>query len=132
MGAGNVLALECAPADGMRIEAGAHNDAVLRVRDPAGWPGHRPFRSEASSPGPGRVLAPDCFCCGLHSAGLYPGGFYRYAVAVGQNQFMADDARRSGVGENVGIGLPVSSLHIFFEEWTHETQLRITRGGRRY
>jgi putative spermidine/putrescine transport system ATP-binding protein len=43
----------------------------------------------------------------------YPGGFYRYAVAVGQNQFMVDDTRRLPVGENVGIGLPVSSLHIF-------------------
>jgi hypothetical protein len=43
----------------------------------------------------------------------YPGGFYRYAVAVGQNQFMVDDTRRLAVGESVGIGLPVNSLHIF-------------------
>ena len=43
----------------------------------------------------------------------YPGGFYRYAVAVGQNQFMVDDTRRLAVGEMVGIGLPVSSLHFF-------------------
>jgi hypothetical protein len=26
---------------------------------------------------------------------------------------MVDDTRRLAVGENVGIGLPVSSLHIF-------------------
>jgi len=32
---------------------------------------------------------------------------------VGQNQFMVDDTRRLAVGENVGIGLPVSSLHLF-------------------
>jgi hypothetical protein len=50
---------------------------------------------------------------GRISQASYPGGFYRYAVAVGQNQFMVDDARRLPVGEAVSIGLPVSSLHIF-------------------
>jgi ABC-type Fe3+/spermidine/putrescine transport system ATPase subunit len=115
MGAGNVLALEARPADGgMRIEAGAHNESVL-------VPGTRlagrviaHFRSEAARLGPADATASDQLLLRGHIVqASYPGGFYRYAVAVGQNQFMVDDTRRLAVGEMVGIGLPVSSLHFF-------------------
>jgi hypothetical protein len=72
------------------------------------------FRSEAARIGPADASAPDRLLLrGRIVQASYPGGFYRYAVAVGQNQFMVDDTRRLAVGENVGIGLPVSSLHIF-------------------
>jgi hypothetical protein len=43
----------------------------------------------------------------------YPGGFYRYAVAVGGDQFMVDDALRRAVGDPVEVILPVSGLHFF-------------------
>jgi ABC-type Fe3+/spermidine/putrescine transport system ATPase subunit len=115
MGAGNVLELEAKPADGgARIEAGSHNDAVL-IRGPAlAGPVVAHFRSEAARLGPADASAPDRLLLrGRIVQASYPGGFYRYAVAVGQNQFMVDDTRRLAVGENVGIGLPVSSLHIF-------------------
>jgi ABC-type Fe3+/spermidine/putrescine transport system ATPase subunit len=115
MGAGNVLALEAKPADGgMRIEAGAHNDAVLIRGSALAGPVVAHFRSEAARLGPAEAAGADRLLLrGRIVQASYPGGFYRYAVAVGQNQFMVDDARRLGVGENVGIGLPVSSLHIF-------------------
>ena len=72
------------------------------------------FRSEAARLGPGRAAGAERLLLrGRIVQASYPGGFYRYAVAVGQNQFMVDDTRRLAVGENVGIGLPVSSLHIF-------------------
>jgi putative spermidine/putrescine transport system ATP-binding protein len=115
MGAGNVLALEARPADGgMRIEAGAHNDAVLIRGSRLAGPVVAHFRSEAARLGPAEAAGADRLLLrGRIVQASYPGGFYRYAVAVGQNQFMVDDARRLAVGENVGIGLPVSSLHIF-------------------
>jgi putative spermidine/putrescine transport system ATP-binding protein len=115
MGAGNVLALDARPADGgMRIEAGAHNDAVLIRGSRLAGPVIAHFRSEAARLGPAEAAGADRLLLrGRIVQASYPGGFYRYAVAVGQNQFMVDDARRLAVGENVGIGLPVSSLHIF-------------------
>ena len=115
MGAGNVLALEARPADGgMRIEAGAHNDAVLIRGSGLAGPVVAHFRSEAARLGPADAAGADRLLLrGRIVQASYPGGFYRYAVAVGQNQFMVDDSRRLAVGENVGIGLPVSSLHIF-------------------
>jgi putative spermidine/putrescine transport system ATP-binding protein len=115
MGAGNVLELEAKPADGgIRIEAGAHNDAVLIRGAAAAGPVVAHFRSEAARLGPADATSPERLLLrGRIVQASYPGGFYRYAVAVGQNQFMVDDTRRLAVGENVGIGLPVSSLHIF-------------------
>ena len=115
MGAGNVLELEAKPADGgTRIEAGSHNDAVLIRGSAMAGPVVAHFRSEAARIGPADISAPDRLLLrGRIVQASYPGGFYRYAVAVGQNQFMVDDTRRLAVGESVGIGLPVSSLHIF-------------------
>ena len=115
MGAGNVLELEARPADGgMRIEASRHNDAVLVRGSALAGPVVAHFRSEAARLGPADAAGAERLLLrGRIVQASYPGGFYRYAVAVGQNQFMVDDPRRLAVGENVGIGLPVSSLHIF-------------------
>jgi putative spermidine/putrescine transport system ATP-binding protein len=115
MGAGNVLQLEARPADGgVRIEAGAHNDAVLIPGAGVAGPVVAHFRSETARLGPADAADPGRLLLrGRIVQASYPGGFYRYAVAVGENQFMVDDTRRLAVGENVGVGLPVSSLHIF-------------------
>ena len=115
MGAGNVVELDARPTDGgVRIEAGAHNDAVLIHGAGVAGPVVVHFRSEAARLGPADAAVSDRLLLrGRIVQASYPGGFYRYAVAVGQNQFMVDDSRRLAVGENVGIGLPVSSLHIF-------------------
>jgi len=115
MGAGNVLSLEAKPANGgMEIQPGAHNDGVLVPGPALAGPVVAHFRSEAARLGPAQERAPDRLMLrGRITQASYPGGFYRYAVAVGQNQFMVDDTRRLAVGEAVGVGLPVSSLHFF-------------------
>ena len=115
MGAGNVLQLEAKPADGgIRIESGPHNDAALIPGATVAGPIVAYFRSETARLGAADAAVPgQLLLRGRIVQASYPGGFYRYAVAVGQNQFMVDDPRRLAVGENVGIGLPVSSLHIF-------------------
>ena len=115
MGAGNVLELEARPAgSGIEIQAGAHNDAIFIPGASMAGPVKAHFRSEAARLGPADAGATDRLLLrGRIVQASYPGGFYRYAVAVGQNQFMVDDTRRLAVGEMVGIGLPVSSLHFF-------------------
>jgi ABC-type Fe3+/spermidine/putrescine transport system ATPase subunit len=115
MGAGNVLELEARSAgNGIEIQAGAHNDSVRVPECALAGPVVAHFRSEAARLGPADATVPDQLLLrGRIVQASYPGGFYRYAVAVGQNQFMVDDTRRLAVGETVGIGLPVSSLHFF-------------------
>jgi ABC-type Fe3+/spermidine/putrescine transport system ATPase subunit len=115
MGAGNVLQLEARPVNGgVRIDAGPHNDAVVVHGSALSGPVVVHFRSEAARLGPADATPADHLLLrGRIVQASYPGGFYRYAVAVGQNQFMVDDDRRLAVGEAVGIGLPVTSLHLF-------------------
>jgi len=120
MGAGNVLELEARRANGgMEILPGAHNDGVLVPGFTGAGPVVAHFRSEAAQLGTADAAAPNRLLLrGRIVQASYPGGFYRYAVAVGQNQFMVDDTRRLAVGEAVGIGLPVSSLHFFSRRGT--------------
>ena len=115
MGAGNVLELEARPAgNGIEIQPGSHNDRVLIPGSHVAGPVVAYFRSEAARLGAPDAAASDRLLLrGRIVQASYPGGFYRYAVAVGQNQFMVDDTRRLAVGEAVGIGLPVTSLHLF-------------------
>ena len=120
MGAGNVLELEAKPADGgIEIQPGPHNEGVRVPGFAVPGPVIAHFRSETARLGPADGAAADRLLLrGRIVQASYPGGFYRYAVAVGQNQFMVDDPRRLAVGETVGIGLPVSSLHFFSRRGT--------------
>ena len=42
-----------------------------------------------------------------------PRGAYRYGVAVGDRQFMVDDARKLETGTEVGICLKPEALHLY-------------------
>ncbi|MBM3599214.1 MAG: ABC transporter ATP-binding protein [Alphaproteobacteria bacterium] len=127
MGAGNAIALDVRPAgNGLAIAAGAHNSALgIAASDlgPGLDAGHSGpvvahFRGEAARlgpvDGPGQAWPSDhLVLTGRIVQASYPGGHYRYAVAVGDRQFMVDDAQRLSVGDAVGIGLPVHALHLF-------------------
>jgi len=43
----------------------------------------------------------------------YPGGFYRYAVQIGEQRYLVDDPRHFTVGEAIGVALPATALHLF-------------------
>jgi hypothetical protein len=75
------------------------------------------FRSEAARlVEPGVALeAPDLVLKGQIAQISYPGGFWRYAVRVGDRQFLVDDPRRLDVGAEIGIRLPASGLHLYQE-----------------
>jgi putative spermidine/putrescine transport system ATP-binding protein len=128
MGADNVIRLE-ARCEGaaVHIAAGAHNAAaVLPVGGRAEPPGVHlegavggaalaHFRSEAARLLTAGEAAPagSLVLHGTITQASYPGGFYRYAVAVGETQFMVDDPRRIKTGTAAGICLPAVALHLY-------------------
>jgi ABC-type Fe3+/spermidine/putrescine transport system ATPase subunit len=116
LGAANAIRLTAHPEAGAtRIEAGPFNGPA-RVSAANGLAGavvvH--FRSEAAE-----LVEPDADCGddlvlrGQVRQVSYPGGFWRYAVAVGEQQFMVDDQRRREPGAAVGIRLASSAVHLF-------------------
>ncbi|WP_142847544.1 ABC transporter ATP-binding protein [Telmatospirillum sp. J64-1] len=46
----------------------------------------------------------------------YPGGHYRYAVAVGDREIMVDDEARLEAGLDVRLSIPVQALHLYPEK----------------
>lgn len=117
MGANNVVRLDAAMSGGrVRIAAGPHNrETDLTAAGPLEGPVVAHFRSEAARLG---VIDEDAVDNALALDGrivqaAYPGGFWRYAVAVGDRQFLVDDARKLDVGLPARIVLPADALHFF-------------------
>jgi putative spermidine/putrescine transport system ATP-binding protein len=127
MGADNVIRLTVRRnALAVEVSGGEHNEAAtLRLADRPGADGAHAvdlgdgaacahFRSEAARLVAEGERAPDSLILrGRISQVSYPGGFYRYAVAVGEQSFIVDDARRLATGERVGIRLPATALHLY-------------------
>jgi ABC-type Fe3+/spermidine/putrescine transport system ATPase subunit len=123
MGAGNVIRLQARPAGtGLSIAAGPHNAAVhigARALGPGidaayAGPVIAHFRSEAAELASADAAADDMLVLrGRVSQASYPGGHYRYAVAVGDVKVIVDAPGRLAVGEAVGVRLPVGALHLF-------------------
>jgi putative spermidine/putrescine transport system ATP-binding protein len=126
MGADNVIRLDIArDGDTVHIPAGPDNDAAALPNGADGRPALHlapgiedqavlHFRSEAARLVPQGEGAPD----GLILRGRirqcsYPGGFYRYAVTIGGQEYFVDDERRFATGEPVGICLPAQALHLY-------------------
>ena len=115
------------PADGgLRVEASEHSDAVfLPLDDKRGATGVHVegalegrkathFRSEAATLLLGDQTPPDSLVLrGVIRQSTYPGGFYRYAVDIGDYSFMVDDQRRVDPGEKVRVALSAGALSLF-------------------
>jgi putative spermidine/putrescine transport system ATP-binding protein len=127
MGADNVIELRARQADGaVEIAAGAHNDAArlafgdrpgedgIHVEGAPEGPALAHFRSEAARLVEAAEAPADTLVLrGQIRQSSYPGGFWRYAVAVGERQFLVDDPRRLSTGAPVGICLPAAALHLY-------------------
>ena len=75
------------------------------------------FRSEQAALANGEGTgARGLMLWGRIAQAAYPGGFWRYAVAVGEQKFLVDDPRRFTVGEEVRIRLPAEALYIYPDE----------------
>jgi ABC-type Fe3+/spermidine/putrescine transport system ATPase subunit len=128
MGADNVIRLEVRREGGaIEVAAGAHNAAAVlpiaggaapqgvHLEGAVAGPSLAYFRSEAARMLTAGEAAPAASLV-LHGAirqTSYPGGFYRYAVAVGEMQLMVDDPRRLATGTAAGICLPAAALHLY-------------------
>ncbi len=127
MGADNVIALEVRRAeDALVVEAGAHNEAArlpfgsrpgedgVHLEDTRDGLTQAHFRSEAARLVDACEQSPDSLVLrGRISQSSYPGGFWRYAVEVGEQRFMVDHPHRIATGEAVGIRLPAPALHVY-------------------
>ena len=123
MGAGNVIRLQTSPTmNGLAIAAGPHHDAAT-IQASALGPGIAAthagpvvahFRSEAAAIGaPGTAAGDGLVLNGRVAQASYPGGHYRYAVALGDQKIIVDAPQRLEVGEHVGVRLPATALHLF-------------------
>jgi ABC-type Fe3+/spermidine/putrescine transport system ATPase subunit len=118
MGAGNALRLRARSENGaVLVERGAHNEAARLQANGAVLQGEVTayFRSEAA-----RLVAPEqpadddaLILRGEVAQTSYPGGFWRYAVRVGEAQFMVDDDKRLNVGDRVAIRLAADALYLY-------------------
>ena len=115
MGADNTIDLTVAPASaGVEISASREQAAVP-------WSGAAPvgsvrayFRDDVA-----KLDAPDArvegaiVLSGRIAQRAYPGGHYRYAVAIGDRQFTVTDERYLDLDTPVGLRLPLGALHLF-------------------
>ncbi len=121
MGADNRIGIEGRPREGaFEVAAGPHHQAAslpldqLHLQAPDGGWLVAHFHGEAA-----RLAAPDATPAGSLALQArvtqrsYPGGSWRYGVAVGAQSFLVDDERRLEVGEPVALVLPARALHLF-------------------
>ena len=126
MGADNTIALEVRP------RTGGFEIAAPEAEGPVAWNGPAPmgavtayFRDDVA-----KIVAPDAridgsiVLPGRIAQRTYPGGEYRYRVAVAGRNYTVTDERSLPVDTPVGLRLPLGSLHLFpsahNEGGTHE------------
>jgi putative spermidine/putrescine transport system ATP-binding protein len=125
LGAGNIVTLRASRgAGGIMIaeEEFSSSAEIAADRLPAaavaaigeGTPVAVHFRSEDARLFPPDMTEPGGLVLrGRIAQSSYPGGFYRYAVSVGDRRYLVDDARKFPVGAAIGIALPEAALHLF-------------------
>jgi ABC-type Fe3+/spermidine/putrescine transport system ATPase subunit len=115
MGADNTIDLDVAQGEsGLDISAG---DGLPPVR----WQGSAPagpvrayFRDDVAkldvpdAQVEGAIVLP-----GRIAQRAYPGGHYRYGVAIGERHFTVTDERYLDLDTPVGLRLPLAALHLF-------------------
>ncbi len=118
MGADNTIGLEIEEgASGLTVK-GSPRHAPTAIEGPAPTGSVTAyFRDDAA-----RIESPDhqssgeITLKGRIALRTYPGGHYRYAVAVGDREFTVKDARLIEIGTPVGLCLPLRALHLFSKE----------------
>ncbi len=123
LGASNICDLVVAAnGGGPAIEAGADNTAAdltpaqaerLHGVTKGQVQGH--FHSNAARLGPSEDPSDPATLVlfGRIAQRSYPGGFFRYSVAVGRQTYVVDSDQRFSEGDPVGIHLPVDAIHLY-------------------
>jgi ABC-type Fe3+/spermidine/putrescine transport system ATPase subunit len=117
MGAENHLRLTTRrDQGGIAVAAGPANGAALLADRPGLDMGAVDafFRAEAATlVDLGHQASNGLMLAGRIVQASYPGGIYRYAVAVGSDQYLIDDTARRAPGDAVAIHLPDDALYLF-------------------
>jgi ABC-type Fe3+/spermidine/putrescine transport system ATPase subunit len=120
MGAGNAIRLNVRADQGqLLVESGAHNGSMRLAASGRLRPGPvvAHFRSEqAKLAHAGDAAGNDLLLTGRIAQTAYPGGFWRYTVAVGDRNFLVDDERCLAVGDAVRVRLPAHAVYLYPDE----------------
>ena len=114
MGADNTVEFEVRPAPGgVEVRAAGGEATVWSSQAPAGAVTAY-FRDDVASLDDPQARAEGTIVLPGHIVQrTYPGGHYRYAVAIGERHFTVTDARYLDLETPVGLRLPLDSLHLF-------------------
>jgi ABC-type Fe3+/spermidine/putrescine transport system ATPase subunit len=116
MGAENTIALEIAAGgDGLEIREGPQH-AGTKISGSGAPTGHVVafFRDDAARiEAPGQRADDAITLKGRIVLRSYPGGHYRYTVAVGDREYTVNEPRALRVGDEAGVCIPVDALHLF-------------------
>jgi ABC-type Fe3+/spermidine/putrescine transport system ATPase subunit len=114
MGAENTLSLDVRPlGDGVEVRAHDHITASYGGDVPVGSVTAY-FRDDvASLDDPQARIDGSIILPGKIAQRTYPGGHYRYVVAIGDRHFTVTDEHYHEVDRPVGLRLPLASLHLF-------------------
>ncbi len=117
MGAENHLRVAARRADGgIAVAAGPANGPAMLADRPGLAMGvvDAFFRAEAATlVDLGHETRNGILLAGRIVQSSYPGGTYRYAVAVGDDQYLIDDTVRRAPGDAVAVHLPDDALYLF-------------------
>jgi len=114
MGAENTIDLDVGPAAaGVVVRAGEGCVTTWNRPVPAGAV-IAYFRDDAASlVDPGARIDGSIVLPGKITQRTYPGGHYRYVVAIGSRHFTVTDESYHALERPVGLRLPLASLHLF-------------------
>jgi ABC-type Fe3+/spermidine/putrescine transport system ATPase subunit len=115
MGAENAITLTIdRGANGLEVAANLDHAAVALTSSMPSGTVMAYFREDSARlEDPAHRAAEEVTLQGTITLRSYPGGHYRYAVAVGKREFMVKDSRFLDVGTKVGLCVPISAMHIF-------------------
>jgi len=114
MGAENTLALDVRPSGaGVEVRADDGSTALYGGSVPVGAVTAY-FRDDiASLDDPDARIDGSIVLPGKITQRTYPGGHYRYVVAIGSRHFTVTDSRYHELDRPVGLRLPLTDLHLF-------------------
>nr|WP_246505049.1 ABC transporter ATP-binding protein [Microvirga antarctica] len=114
MGAENTIALDVRPAaDGVEVSVENGRSASWNGSGVMG-PVTAYFRDDvASLDDPDALIDGSIILPGRITQRTYPGGHYRYVVAIKDRHFTVTDDRYHELDRAVGLRLPLASLHLF-------------------
>jgi ABC-type Fe3+/spermidine/putrescine transport system ATPase subunit len=115
MGADNTIALEIEEGTSGLTVRGSPGRAATSIEGPVPIGSVTAFfRDDAVRiEGPDHHGSGEITLKGTVALRTYPGGHYRYAVAVGDREYTVKDARLIEIGTPVGLCLPLRALHLF-------------------